>query len=50
MQGDTIVQTGNVVVENPDSGVVMTDNAGDTSKIKIVDDGGVKTIVVEEVL
>lgn len=50
VQGDMTITEGNVVISNPDSGIVMTDNVGDVNKLKIIDDGGVKTIVVEEQL
>jgi hypothetical protein len=42
------VQEGDVTVQNPDSGIVMTDNVGDDSRLKIVDDNGVKTLIIEE--
>ena len=47
--GNMTVNTGDVVVTDTSKGVVMEDQVGDTSRIKIVDDGGVKTIEVEQI-
>jgi len=43
------VNDGDVIITNPDDGLVMEDNVGDTNRLKIVDDGGVKTIEVEQI-
>jgi hypothetical protein len=48
VQGDITVNNGDIVISTPDKGVTMTDNVGDVNTLKIVDDGGVKTIVIEE--
>ena len=49
VEGDMTVNTGDVVVSDTSKGVVMEDQVGDTSRIKIVDDGGVKTIEVTQI-
>ena len=43
------VNEGDVTIVNPAKGVVMEDNVGDSNRLKIVDDGGVKTIEVETI-
>ena len=47
-QGDTIINEGDVIITNPDNGIIMEDNVGDQNRIKVIDDEGTKTIVVEE--
>jgi len=47
--GNMTVNDGDVIITNPDDGLVMEDNVGDTNRLKIVDDGGVKTIEVEQI-
>ena len=46
--GTTTIIAGDLVVATPTNGIVMTDNVGDTSKIQIIDDSGVKTLVITE--
>jgi len=47
--GNMTVNDGDVIITNPNDGLVMEDNVGDTNRLKIVDDGGVKTIEVEQI-
>ena len=49
VQGDVTVTEGDVIVTDPTKGLVMEDNNGDTDRIQPYDDGGVKTIKVEQV-
>lgn len=49
IQGDTIVQNGDLIVTNANNGIVMTDNVGDQSRVKVVDDAGTKTLEIEEI-
>jgi len=48
-EGDTIVNEGDIIITNSNKGIVMEDNVGDMDRVKVVDDDGVKTIVIEEV-
>ena len=47
--GDLTVTEGDIIVSEVDKGVVMEDNVGDSNRMKIVDDDGVKTIEVETI-
>ena len=48
-EGDTIVNEGDIIITNSNKGIVMEDNVGGMDRVKVVDDDGVKTIVIEEV-
>jgi len=47
--GNLTVTQGDVKIETPDAGIILTDTAGDQSKVKVVDDNGVKTLEIEEI-
>ena len=49
VHGDSNVTGGDVVITDSDKGIVLTDDVGGQSRIKIVDDNGTKTITVEEI-
>lgn len=49
IQGDVTVTNGDVIVTNPANGIVMEDNVGDTNRLTIIDDAGVKTIEVTNI-
>lgn len=49
VQGDMTVTDGDVVVTDTTKGIIMTDNVGDTDRMKIVDDSGTKAIEVEQI-
>ena len=49
VQGDTIVNNGDVIITNAANGVVMTDNAGEKDRITVYDNDGVKTIEVTKI-
>ena len=47
--GNITVVEGDVIVTDPSKGIVMEDDVGTQSRIKIVDDGGTKAIELESV-
>jgi len=46
--GDITINEGDVIITDPTKGLVMEDNVGDTDRVQPYDDGGVKTVKVEE--
>jgi len=47
--GDATVNSGDVIITDPAKGVVVVDQNGDSCRIKVVDDDGMKSVQVEEV-
>lgn len=47
--GNLTVIEGDVVVEETGKGVVINDQLGNDARVKVYDDSGVKTVLVEDV-
>jgi hypothetical protein len=48
-EGSVTVNNGDVVVTDPDKGILLKDNVGDTVRIKVIDVNGIKTVEIEQV-
>jgi hypothetical protein len=48
VQGDLTITNGDLKITDATKGIVMTDNVGDTDKIKVYDDDGVKSTTTEK--
>lgn len=47
--GDITVNSGDVIITDASKGIVMKDNVGDTDRVRVYDDAGVKTIEVDKI-